>query len=96
MDAGECMWTLDEDVRADGSPCKVLMLLLAKPAATEEEMTWKKGKHTLPLRNTLFLIPSSSSHVLLPVCVPTALMLYCDAYPVHAGLILVVLPFFKE
>jgi hypothetical protein len=38
------MWTLDDDLRKDGTPCKVLMVILAKPEASEEETTWKKGE----------------------------------------------------
>lgn len=42
----ECVWGLDEEETggADGSePCKVLMITLAKPPPTEEEVMWKKG-----------------------------------------------------
>ena len=68
MDAGECMWTLDEDVRGDGNPCKVLMIILAKPEATEEETTWKKGETEHASPSTQHPAPLSQVSLRLMVC----------------------------
>ena len=44
IEAGECLWSLEDDVDAAGERCKLLMLTLARPEPTEEEVTWKKGE----------------------------------------------------
>ena len=38
------MWALDEDWDGSTDATRSLMLSLARPAATAEEVTWKKGK----------------------------------------------------
>jgi hypothetical protein len=43
LDLPQCLWSLEEDVNGEGERCKLLMLTLARPEATEEEVTWKKG-----------------------------------------------------
>ncbi|KAI3436650.1 hypothetical protein D9Q98_006066 [Chlorella vulgaris] len=40
----ECLWSLEEDTNAAGERCKLLMMTLARPDPTEEEVQWKKGK----------------------------------------------------
>ena len=44
LDLPQCLWSLEEDVDGEGGRCKLLMLTLARPEATEEEVTWKKGR----------------------------------------------------
>ncbi|KAI7845861.1 hypothetical protein COHA_000595 [Chlorella ohadii] len=40
----ECVWSLEEDINAEGERCKLLMLTLARPEPTQEEVSYKKGK----------------------------------------------------
>ncbi|PSC71468.1 heat shock [Micractinium conductrix] len=44
IDQAQCVWSLEEDCDASGERCKLLVLTLARPPPTEEEVTWKKGK----------------------------------------------------
>ena len=39
----QCAWSMDDDVDAHGEKCRVLLLSLARPPATEEEVMYKKG-----------------------------------------------------
>ncbi len=41
----ECLWSLEEDCNAEGERCKLLMLTMARPERTEEEVTFKKGTY---------------------------------------------------
>lgn len=43
LEPEQCLWSLEEDVDAAGERCKLLVLTLARPEPTEEEVTWKKG-----------------------------------------------------
>ncbi|KAL4457675.1 hypothetical protein ABPG75_012540 [Micractinium tetrahymenae] len=40
----QCVWSLEEDMNAEGERCKLLVATLARPDLTEEEVTYKKGK----------------------------------------------------
>lgn len=42
VDPGECLWSLDEE-EMNGEEVRVLMVTIARPDLTEEEITWKKG-----------------------------------------------------
>ena len=44
VDVEESMWALDEDWDGSTDATRSLMLSLARPAPTAEEVTWKKGK----------------------------------------------------
>lgn len=44
VDADESMWCLEDDEDEAGNPIKSLMISLVRPAPTESEITWKKGK----------------------------------------------------
>lgn len=44
VEIDQCCWSLDDDVSAEGDKCKMLMVTLARPDPTEEEIRWKKGK----------------------------------------------------
>lgn len=44
VDVEESMWALDEDWDGSTDATRSLMLSLARPALTVEEVTWKKGK----------------------------------------------------
>ena len=44
VDPPQCLWSLEEDVDGQGERCKLLVLTLARPDPTEEEVTWKKGE----------------------------------------------------
>lgn len=44
MDVEESMWALDEDWDGSTDATRSLMISLARPALTAEELTWKKGK----------------------------------------------------
>lgn len=39
----ECVWSLEDDVGADGERCRLLVVTLARPDPTEEEVAYKKG-----------------------------------------------------
>jgi hypothetical protein len=43
VDVPSCVWSLDEDVDGAGERCRVLMVTLARPELTEDELMWKKG-----------------------------------------------------
>ena len=44
IDIEECTWSLDDAFeRESGDPCKVLMVLLAKPKPDEQDMQYKRG-----------------------------------------------------
>ncbi|KAL4442949.1 hypothetical protein ABPG77_008440 [Micractinium sp. CCAP 211/92] len=40
----QCVWSLEEDTSAEGERCKLLVVTMARPDPTEEEVTYKKGK----------------------------------------------------
>lgn len=40
----EGCWSLEEDVDGSGERCKLLVVMLARPPPTEEEVQWKKGR----------------------------------------------------
>ena len=44
VDVEESMWALDEDWDGSTDATRSLMLSLARPALTTEEVTWKKGR----------------------------------------------------
>lgn len=44
VDVEESMWALDEDWDGRTDATRSLMLSLARPALTAEEVTWKKGR----------------------------------------------------
>ena len=44
VDVEESMWALDEDWDGSTDATRSLMVSLARPALTAEEVTWKKGK----------------------------------------------------
>lgn len=44
----QCVWSLEEDTGADGERCKLLVATMARPAPTEEEVTYKKGGRGAP------------------------------------------------
>jgi len=44
VDAAESSWCLDDEENAEGEPCKVLQVTFVKPALSDEEKQWKKGK----------------------------------------------------
>lgn len=43
VDVDECLWSLDEE-ELGGEAVRILMITLARPELTEEEITWKKGQ----------------------------------------------------
>ncbi|KAL6778128.1 hypothetical protein ACKKBG_A17025 [Auxenochlorella protothecoides x Auxenochlorella symbiontica] len=43
VDVDECLWSLDEE-ELGGEAVRILMVTLARPELTEEEITWKKGQ----------------------------------------------------
>lgn len=45
VDVDESMWSLDEDWDGSTDATHSLMISLARPAITAEEITWKKGNH---------------------------------------------------
>lgn len=61
VDVEESMWALDEDWDGSTDATRSLMISLARPAPTPEEITWKKGDdqthaHSVPkLVSTLVL-----------------------------------------
>lgn len=40
----QCVWSLEEDTSAEGERCKLLVVTMARPDPTEEEVTYKKGE----------------------------------------------------
>lgn len=44
VDVEESMWALDEDWDGSTDATRSLMVSLARPTLTAEEVTWKKGK----------------------------------------------------
>lgn len=61
MDVEESMWTLDEDWEECTDSARSLMVSLARPAPTAEEVTWKQGEEqSIALNVTSAMCLSSS------------------------------------
>jgi hypothetical protein len=46
VDREESTWLLDDDSPGGGTDIKTLMITLAKPPLTQDEITWKRGRAT--------------------------------------------------
>ena len=43
VDSAKCSWVLEDDIDAQGQPCKVLSVSMEKPPVSRDDVLYRKG-----------------------------------------------------